>query len=183
MKMCSVCGQTKTLLEFNKNPKGKFGVRSNCKECQKLVTNAWYAANKQRKHERAKVWRSLNPHKIKRYPRNEYMKRRRQEDLNFKLRCVIRERLTKLVRNKRRSSLLVLGCSIDYLREYLESKFQPGMAWSNYGKNGWHIDHIKPLASFDLSDERQLEEACHYSNLQPLWATDNLRKGARSMLK
>lgn len=65
----------------------------------------------------------------------------------------------------------------DELRAHLEAQFQAGMSWDNYGE--WHIDHIKPLASFDLEDTDQLKLACHYTNLQPLWAKDNLSKGAK----
>lgn len=60
---------------------------------------------------------------------------------------------------------------------YLESLFQPGMVWENYGNDGWHIDHVRPLSSFDLLDPVQFSQACHYTNLQPLWAKDNLSKG------
>jgi hypothetical protein len=69
-----------------------------------------------------------------------------------------------------------LGCSIEQLKQYLESKFLLGMTWDNWTTDGWHIDHIKPLASFDLTDKKQFLEACHYTNLQPLWATDNIIK-------
>jgi hypothetical protein len=62
---------------------------------------------------------------------------------------------------------------------HLESKFLPGMTWENRGvKPGqWSIDHIKPLSAFNLTDRMQLLEACHYTNLQPLWHSDNVRKG------
>lgn len=73
----------------------------------------------------------------------------------------------------------LLGCSIEFLREWLASQFQPGMSWSNHGKRGWPIDHVKPCATFDLSDPKQQHECFHYSNLQPLWWRDNLSKGAR----
>ena len=69
-----------------------------------------------------------------------------------------------------------MGCSISELKDYLESKFQVGMTWENHSQTGWHIDHIKPLSHFDLSDRDQFLQACHYTNLQPLWAKDNLSK-------
>lgn len=53
------------------------------------------------------------------------------------------------------------------------------MSWDNYGRGGWHIDHIRPLLSFDLSDTEQAKQAFHYSNLQPMWQADNIRKGAK----
>jgi len=74
------------------------------------------------------------------------------------------------------SAVKDLGCTVDGLTSYLESKFQPKMTWDNWGINGWHINHIKPLSSFDLTDRLQFLEACHYTNLQPLWAIDNLIK-------
>lgn len=103
------------------------------------------------------------------------------EDLNVVLRIRVRTRLLKSLRNlgvrKESSVVKLLGCSIDELRAHLESKFAEGMDWSN--RSEWHIDHIIPLASFDLSDPEQLAEACHYTNLQPLWARDNIIKSDR----
>ena len=73
----------------------------------------------------------------------------------------------------------LLGCTISELITYLQSKFLPGMSWENYGRKGWHIDHIRPLSSFDLTDVEQRRIAFHHTNLQPLWASDNWRKGGR----
>jgi len=97
-------------------------------------------------------------------------------DLTFRLKESLRSRLAKAVRrgSKSGSAIVNLGCSIDKLKSHLESKFLPKMSWKNYGK--WHIDHIKPLDSFDLTDPVELAKACHYTNLQPLWAKDNLVK-------
>lgn len=71
------------------------------------------------------------------------------------------------------------GCSLADLRLHLESQFQPGMSWANYGFEGWHIDHRVPISSFDLTDPEQRQKAFHFSNLQPLWASVNLAKGRR----
>lgn len=85
-----------------------------------------------------------------------------------------------MVRGKTKagSSVKDLGCSIEFLKQYLESKFKSKMSWKNYGKK-WHVDHIKPLALFDLTKRRQFLKACHYTNLQPMWAKDNISKGNR----
>ncbi len=79
--------------------------------------------------------------------------------------------------HKAGSAIRDLGCTISQLRAWLELFFTEGMTWDNYGQ--WHIDHKRPLASFNLTDREQLLDACHFTNLQPLWAADNLSKGAR----
>lgn len=86
-----------------------------------------------------------------------------------------------LGKRKSASTLTLLGCTIRQLRDHLESQFGPGMTWDNYGLRGWHIDHKRPCASFDLTDPEQQAACFHFSNLQlqPLWAEENLRKGAR----
>ena len=65
------------------------------------------------------------------------------------------------------------------LISHIESQFKPGMTWDNWSRTGWHLDHIKPLVTFDLTDPEQFRVACHYLNLQPLWAKENLSKGGR----
>ena len=112
---------------------------------------------------------------------NSYVKERKRVDVNFKLGMYLRSRTHKaIVRGQRGGSAVQdLGCSIEELKTYLESKFQPGMTWDSYGHKGWHIDHITPLCSFNLTDPEQFKKACHYTNLQPLWAKDNLSKGSK----
>jgi hypothetical protein len=72
----------------------------------------------------------------------------------------------------------LLGCSFEKLKIYLESKFLPGMTWQNHTIYGWHVDHIKPLASFNLSKPEEQYKAFNYNNLQPLWGIDNLVKSS-----
>jgi hypothetical protein len=73
----------------------------------------------------------------------------------------------------------LIDCSLDYLRDHLEVYFLPGMSWANCGRGGWHIDHIRPCADFDLTDPAQQRECFHWNNLQPMWEPENNRKGAR----
>jgi hypothetical protein len=114
-----------------------------------------------------------------------YKANRLKNDLNFKiehnLRCRIRLVLKGI--NKSKPILKLLGCSIKFLKKYLESQFKIGMAWDNYGTgwygNGmkeWHIDHIRPCCTFDLSKPSEQAKCFHYTNLQPLWAKENLEK-------
>jgi len=107
--------------------------------------------------------------------------KRRQNNLSIRLASNLRSRLHHAIRGnfKAGSAVKDLGCTIEELKAYLEAKFEPGMDWDNWGRYGWHIDHIQPLASFDLTDREQFLVAFHYTNLQPLWASDNIRKGAR----
>lgn len=78
-----------------------------------------------------------------------------------------------------RDALGYLGCSVDEAREHLEGQFTTGMSWENYGFRGWHIDHIRPLASFNMNIEEDRRAAFHYTNLQPLWWIDNLQKSSK----
>lgn len=115
----------------------------------------------------------------------EYMKNRRKIDINFKLGCNLRKRIWDALKgnNKSTRTMKLLGCSLDFFKEYFEKQFTKGMNWENYGSgwNGkgmkqWHVDHIKPCASFDLTKPSEQHKCFHFSNLQPLWAKENLEK-------
>lgn len=148
---------------------------------RKEVQQAYYKsikdseAYKARKRADCKRYRSSDEYKAKRRQKN---KERYSEDCLFKLKAVLRVRLNEAIKNNHKAGSAVndLGCSISELKTHLESKFQPDMTWNNHTNNGWHIDHIIPLDSFDLNNPEELKKACHYSNLQPLWAQDNVRK-------
>lgn len=132
----------------------------------------WYQANKSRHRDAARRWKKNNPDKV----RVSYKKHLANNPLTRVARN-LRRRLLDAFKSSRRtgSAIKLLGCTIPEFRTYLESKFQIGMSWDNYGQ--WHIDHIKPLSLFDLTNKEQIAIACHYTNLQPLWAVDNIRKG------
>ena len=112
---------------------------------------------------------------------NEYVLQKKKNDIQFKLQVGLRNRLLRALDGNYKSGSAVadLGCTIDELKFYLERQFQDGMTWENWSRDGWHIDHKIPLAFFDLTDREQLLKAVHYTNLQPLWAVENLKKNKR----
>lgn len=126
----------------------------------------------------SKKWREANKDYFNEY-RREYHKKNYTGDSPYRLKMILRCRLRRAIVNNQKAGSAVadLGCSIPELITHLENKFVEGMSWDNWGE--WQIDHIKPLAKFDLSDRQQFVQATHFTNLQPLWRADNQRKGAR----
>lgn len=141
----------------------------------------YYANRYEGRHDAAlaerKAWRLANPKYFA-----TYRKRRRADDPVFKLLDNLSSRLRMALKrgSKSASTHEFLGCTGMELRHHLESLFQPGMSWANYGRGGWHVDHKRPCASFDLADPEQQRACFHYTNLQPLWELDNLKKGSKS---
>jgi len=124
-----------------------------------------------------KEYRENHKEERKKYDK-EYKKNRRKIDINYKLACNLRSRLYYAIKGnwKVGSAVRDLGCIIPELKIYLEKQFKQGMTWDNWGTYGWHIDHVKPLSSFNLSNREELLKAVHYTNLQPLWAEENIKK-------
>lgn len=135
--------------------------------------------------EQQRRYREVNREKARATSRRWYHrnpargKQRLAADPQARLANALRKRLNMAVRRgcKAGSAVADLGCTIAALKVRFEAMFEPGMTWENYGD--WHIDHIVPLVTFDLTDRQQLLRACHYTNLQPLWREANLRKGAK----
>ena len=128
----------------------------------------WYDRNFINYHQRKKQTTMSDAYKrrVRQYRKNRY-----HSDINFRLACCLRSSIRRAIKGNV-TTFTYLGCSIEEFKKYLESKFQPGMSWDNYGE--WHIDHIVPVAS-----GKDIYKLFHYSNLQPLWARDNLRKGKK----
>jgi len=166
---------SKVYWEANKDKRKAYNKNwnENNKKRLKVYKKIWGEVNKDKLKVQQKTWREDNKDK-----RNNYFNNRRKTDIQFKLTQNLRARLNSAIKGnyKAGSAIKDLGCTVEQLKQHLESKFQSGMTWDNWALDGWHIDHIKPLASFDLTDRKQLLEACHYTNLQPLWAKDNLSK-------
>jgi vacuolar-type H+-ATPase subunit E/Vma4 len=119
-------------------------------------------------------YRERNREKIRQKDKERY-----RNDLQYRLKTLLRNRLGCAVISKAKSGSAVrdLGCTIDEFIAYISQKFEYGMTWDNWGE--WHLDHIVPLSSFDLTDREQFKTACHYTNMQPLWAVDNMSKKDR----
>lgn len=204
IKLCSGCLVGKPLTAFHKDKHTGDGLACRCKACQcarrkqhyadnkereKKYQQGYYAANKEQvdakrkefeQSPRRKAWlKQWLSSPIQRAKAADAHKYRLLTDIQFRLACNLRGRLKDALRKGRKvgSAVRDLGCTVGELKIHLESKFTEGMSWDNYGQ--WHVDHIKPLAVFDLTNRQQFLEACNWTNLQPLWAADNIRKGAK----
>lgn len=193
LKTCTCCVRDLPLDQFNSNPMGRLGLNSKCKRCKAIQTLITRKKNRPIYNRHVREWRGRHPEKSRaldhrRYLNNKpkivirnriYRRRKYQSDLEFRSMESLRRRMQMAMkgRQKEKSTRDLIGCTGAEFRSHIESQFVDGMTWLNYGK--WHIDHRFPCASFDLTDPIQQRSCFHFTNLQPLWAADNRRKGAR----
>lgn len=189
MKLCKFCKVEHPLTS-------EFWYKQSVCKADKLAKNkAWSLANREKHTALKAACTERNKDQYKKtastyYQNNkEAIHARRAERIKHhlpsKLADNLRSRLKQALRvwrkEKRGSVVQDLGCTIPELIVHLESKFTPGMSWETYGLKGWHIDHVRPLATFNLEDTEEFKQAMHYTNLQPLWARDNLTKGIKEL--
>lgn len=146
----------------------------------------WFQKNKKKKSEYLKAWRADHPERVSASAgrsqrlRSRQRSERRLRDLNFRLVGNLRSRLTLALKSRAKTDRTsdLLGCSLESFRLYLESKFESGMSWQNYGKGlgKWNIDHIIPCSIFDLARPEHQKRCFHFSNLQPMWFEENVKK-------
>ena len=187
MPKCTICSIEKDLGNFYLKDNGK--SRADCKDCHSARMLRYREKNQEKIKKVKKRHYALNNERIIAQVNNYYVNNksvihfkhaeRYRSDALHALKLCLRNRLNIAIKKQYKSGSAVrdLGCSIEELKLYLESKFQEGMTWDNHGVYGWHIDHIVALSRFDLTNRKELLKAVHYSNLQPLWAKDNIRKG------
>jgi len=134
-----------------------------------------YHDNRFEKILKLKEWRKKNKRHIREYNK-KYARKISKISVNYKIGMILRHRFRNAIlkEHKSESVIKLTGCTISELKEHIESQFQQGMTWANHGK--WHIDHIKPCSSFNLSDPEEQKKCFNYMNLQPLWAQDNYKK-------
>ena len=185
-KRCTKCSTIKPFGSFVPQKAGYMGVKAQCRECDTEYDKQFQSKNNTRaerdKTDKAKQYRKKyvaeNLDWWRKYER-EYRYNRRKEDMFFKIKGNMSGRLSDLInkRNLGTTTLELIGCDRETFISHIEKQFAAGMTWKNYGLKGWHVDHILPLSSFDLTVEDEVKKACHYTNLQPLWWQDNLEKG------
>jgi len=168
---------------YRENNKEKLKLRAK-KSYQKnrnkisIATKIYKQKNRKKLSEKDKIWRDVNRDKI-----NQQRRERKLIDPNFRIQMNIRARIRGALNNKgivkSLSLISLIGCSVENLKKHIESQFTEDMSWDKIGRKGIHIDHIKPCSSFDLTDLHQQKECFHYTNLQPLWWFDNLKKGSK----
>lgn len=154
--------------------------RKNNTERIKESNQCYRKKNQNQRREYNRNWRKNNPDKCR--ERLALYRGGRRAIPSVKLLENLRVRINKALRGKTKSEATqkLIGCPVELLCLLLESQFQAGMTWANYGPV-WHVDHVRPCASFNLSDPEQQRKCFHWSNLQPLWAEKNFRKGAKCL--
>lgn len=208
-KICKVCNIEKPLSGFYLRKDSIDGYRNDCSECHKTNKKKYREKFPEKEKNTTSKWRKNNPDTIKKLSKQYYDNNKERiidNNKNYYLtnkekiikKVIIREKLKmksdpifklhKNVRNRVKKYLMlenfvkqnktfeIIGCSPKFLKEYIEKKFTEGMSWELMGKH-IHIDHIIPLSS--AKTEEEVYKLCHYTNLQPLWAEDNLKKGSK----
>ncbi len=176
-KKCTGCGETKLLEEYYKDKTDKYGRRAKSKECVKAYNKAYREseAGKAKKKACNKAYRESG--KKKAYHK-VYMKNRRHNDPVFKLQCNLRSGFGNWIKGHTKTCRTeqYVGCTYNELLDHLESQFEEGMTWENHGvgDNKWQVDHFKPQSRFDPTIEEESFKCWHYTNLQPMWSSENI---------
>ena len=189
-KECIRCEKMLALDQYSKDNRKVDGLYAICKPCgkkeykemgeakkaERLAQIKEYASqNKEKIAKRTRIWRDINRDIL-----NEKTRTRIANNPHLRIARNLRGRLTTAIKAKDGNKCDVfcnlLGITPKELKKYLEDQFEEGMTWENYNIDTWHIDHIRPLSSFDLAKEKDQRICFHYTNLQPLWAAENLAK-------
>jgi len=206
MKTCIKCKEEKDLNQFRIYKKCRDGYRTDCLICEKNSRIEYRLNNKEKIKEYNKEYKLKNKERFKEYNKEyhkkyniqyskqyrlnnkervkkynkeyqkQYLKERRIIEPLFKLRCNIGSNIRMAIKRqgytKKTKTFQLLGCTYEEFKEHLEKKFTKGMSWENQGE--WHLDHIYPVSL--AKDEEELIRLNHYTNFQPLWALDNIKK-------
>jgi hypothetical protein len=213
IRKCPDCGEIKLVTEYHKNNSRKDGLQSFCKECMRIYSQQRNqtiknSPNPQYGPEDAKKCPDCGEVKlVTEFQKNSaradglqcyckkcslkrkkaYERQRYKTDSSYKLTRIVSSGVLHCLNGEQKTSrsMEYIGMDVKELWQHLESQFQPGMTRENHAIDGWHLDHIRPIASFKLQElegeglQAAVRECWHYTNLQPLWAEDNMKKGAK----
>jgi len=184
MKKCAKCKIDKPKSKFYKLTRNKDGKNSRCKVCVDEYRNSKESKERDRKYHQSPKYRELDIKRgkdpIRKEKVNSQRKERRKRDPIYRMRRNLSRRTSLALKAggfTRKSSVVdYLGCNIEFLKQHLEKQFKTGMTWENYGygKEKWNMDHKIPVASAKSVEEMYI--LCHYSNLQPMWQPENIKK-------
>ena len=172
---------------FPKDCSLKSGLKVMCKLCVRKRDKIHYDKNKERLCRQSREFYAENREHVLQLAkdnkdsinvtRRKYTKRKRREDPEFRIKCVLKARISSLIGGRKNASTAdLIGCSSRYIIEHLEGLFVTNMSWDNYGLKGWHVDHRKPCDAFNLLEPEDQRLCFNWRNLQPLWAPENLSK-------
>jgi len=195
-KICPKCHKELKLIEFYRRKRGK-GVITLCKSCLRNIRIKKWKTDKEYKlkavkrairynktHQKQKSGYNKKYSEEHKSDRNKRIAHRKKTDIGFKILNLLQGRVLSAIKHQSTKKAYhteeLIGCKIDFLLKYIESKFFSGMTWENHGrgKGKWHIDHITPCASFDLTKPEEQKKCFHYTNMQPLWESDNIVKSS-----
>lgn len=181
MKTCITCKIEQPLVNFNKDKKRADGVDYVCRSCKKIYykqnrdkilnqSKTYYQNNTETRNTYIRAWRLENKDHI-----NTQQRKRWADDEQYRIRMVLGWKINQSIQKKYKtlSSTKLLGCSLEQVRNHLQSQFKPEMNWNNHG-DVWEIDHIKPCSSFNLINVEEQKECFNYKNLQPLFKTTQI---------
>ncbi len=173
MKKCKKCEIITDEQKFRKN-------RNTCRICENKNRKEYYENNKESEILRIKKYKKENRITLNKARRINSRNKYQNNINNFKLEACLRTRFIQALKNntKKNHTFTYIGCTISELKTWLEYNFKDDMTWENHGKL-WHIDHIIPCASFDLSNEEHIYKCFHWSNLAPLIAIENYKKSSK----
>ena len=193
MKVCTKCKEEKESIQFHKDRYTKDGLKSGCKCCVKIYCDnnrdsrinnkkKWLKLNKEYANEYRKEHYQINKERVLKQTK-AYTNNKLKTNSLFKLRSNISSNIYGVMKKqgycKNTKTYKILGCSFEHFKSHLERQFTKGMCWENQGE--WHLDHIYPVSL--AKDEEELIKLNHYTNFQPLWAIDNIKKGNKIIEK
>jgi hypothetical protein len=184
-KQCLKCSEEKVITEFHHDKSRNDGIHPYCKACKKQSDRKYREKNldkirtrdkqyclinKERQALKAKIWYANNKDK-----RHKTRKQLYDNNVSYRIMCVVGSRIRKCLHSKRERTIDILGCSTSFFKCWIESQFTISMNWDNMGTY-WHLDHVKPCASFNFENESEIYECFNWSNIRPLNGKENIQK-------